>query len=277
MKMLENYNPTISIVTAVKNCEATILKTINSVLEQEIDSIEHIIIEGCSTDNTIAIINQHNYGKLKAISEHDNGIYEAMDKGRSIASGDFLFFLNAGDTFVMPDVLKNVLNQIKLNGKLDEIYYGRTIINSKNKQWYMPPVETNAENISLSRNFYPHHQSIFYPKSFYSTNAYDTRFVFCGDIDFTIRACNTFTANYLDFDTCSVFLGGSSTKKANLNIVLNYYKDEQLLHKKHPNVYTTASQYLLPIKFGIKYLTDITMGSDIKHELLYIAHKLRWM
>ena len=92
MAVLKDF-PLVSIITVVFNGYETIQRTINSVQSQTYKNIEYIVIDGCSTDGTLDILNS-NIGLIdKIVSEKDNGIYDAMNKGIGIANGDYIFFL----------------------------------------------------------------------------------------------------------------------------------------------------------------------------------------
>lgn len=98
----------ITIITVCKNAADTILHTIESVKAQTYKDIEHIFIDGLSTDGTLELLQGQNY-----ISEIDGGIYQAMNKGIRRASGDYILFLNANDKLYDPDTIKNAVNFLK--------------------------------------------------------------------------------------------------------------------------------------------------------------------
>ena len=89
----------VSIITATWNSEKTIKEAINSVNKQNYKNIEHIIIDGKSTDSTMNIVNQHAHSQLINVSEKDKGIYDALNKGISIATGEIIGFLHSDDFF----------------------------------------------------------------------------------------------------------------------------------------------------------------------------------
>lgn len=97
-----------SIVTVCYNSQKTILRTIESVNQQSLSPIEHIFIDGGSSDNTVGLITSSCKNQLKIISEPDNGIYDAMNKGFSLVSGDFVGFLNSDDWLADKDVLRDI-------------------------------------------------------------------------------------------------------------------------------------------------------------------------
>jgi glycosyltransferase involved in cell wall biosynthesis len=93
----------ISIVTVLFNAEKTILDTLSSVRAQSYEDYEHILIDGGSKDRSLAIVDAHRHPKLKVISEPDDGLYDAMNKGVRLATGDLIGFLNADDFFCRTD------------------------------------------------------------------------------------------------------------------------------------------------------------------------------
>ena len=104
----------ISIITVCFNAEDTISDTIQSVLSQDYEDVEYIIVDGKSTDRTLEII-QSKQKKIQLISEKDQGIYDAMNKGINIASGDVIGILNADDVYKNKQVLSEVMNAFKNN------------------------------------------------------------------------------------------------------------------------------------------------------------------
>lgn len=103
--------PKISIITVCYNAAATIESTIRSVISQDYPSIEYIIIDGKSTDGTMTIINRYSDKIDIVISEKDNGIYDAMNKGIDLASGEWITFKNAGDLFLAHDTLTKFFSE----------------------------------------------------------------------------------------------------------------------------------------------------------------------
>jgi glycosyltransferase involved in cell wall biosynthesis len=97
-----------SIVTVVRNNETTIADCISSVAGQSLPPFEHIIIDGKSTDGTLSEIKKHQHSAVKLVSESDKGIYDAMNKGILLATGDIIGILNSDDIYAHSQVLENV-------------------------------------------------------------------------------------------------------------------------------------------------------------------------
>lgn len=111
----------ISVITACYNNADTIGDTLRSVLEQDFPDIEYIIVDGASSDNTMAIVNEFSGRISKIVSEKDGGIYFALNKGIALATGDVIAFLHADDFYAGPQVLSQVMKAFEEN-KTDSVY-----------------------------------------------------------------------------------------------------------------------------------------------------------
>lgn len=116
--MVQNDNIKISVITVCYNAAVYVEKTIQSVLAQTCASMEYIIVDGCSSDGTMDII--HRYGSRihQVLSEPDNGIYQAMNKGVKMAHGEWVIFMNAGDVFCNPQTLNEILPYLQTDASL---------------------------------------------------------------------------------------------------------------------------------------------------------------
>lgn len=110
---MESKMPKITIVTVTFNAIGCLEKTINSIIEQNYSNLEYIIIDGGSIDGTIDIIHKYETKISCWISEPDHGIYDAMNKGIHLASGEWINFMNAGDQFASSDILYKIFNNKK--------------------------------------------------------------------------------------------------------------------------------------------------------------------
>ena len=114
---MENISCKISVITICYNCKADLEGTIKSVLSQTYDNIEYIIVDGGSTDGTSDILKKYQNDISKLISEPDNGIYDALNKGVKAATGDWIICMNAGDIFVSATTLSDIFSQQIPQGK----------------------------------------------------------------------------------------------------------------------------------------------------------------
>src|SRR6201996_5685005 len=115
------FQPKLSIITVVFNNVRDIERTMLSVLNQTYTNVEYIVIDGASNDGTLDIIRKYR-DRVKLVSEKDNGIYDAMNKGLSMATGDYVLFMNSGDEIYAKDTVTKVFK----TAEDADIYYGET-------------------------------------------------------------------------------------------------------------------------------------------------------
>lgn len=185
--------PLVSVVTVVYNCEQFIERTLRSVASQTEKNIEHIIIDGASKDRTLDIVKSS--GVTYWLSEKDNGIYDAMNKGIAKAKGAYLIFLNAGDEFYEPDTIQKVF-QCTENA---DVYYGDTAITNEagevlRSRRLRPPANLHWKDLQMGMIVC--HQSVFVKRII--AVDYQTNYKISADIDWLIRClkqaktiCNT--------------------------------------------------------------------------------------
>ena len=169
-------HPKISIITVCFNAKDCIEETILSVINQSYPNIEYIIIDGGSSDGTVDIINKYNTKITYWISEPDKGIYDAMNKGINIASGKWINFMNAGDTFCETTTVESCINFLRKKECID-VLYGNTILNYKNEKYLSYP-----HNLSLiNRITIFCHQSCFIKNSILKKNLFDIKYKIVAD------------------------------------------------------------------------------------------------
>src|SRR5438046_6501290 len=123
----------VSIITAVYNGESEIVRTLDSVAAQDYRDIEHIIVDGDSRDATIPLVRRHGLRVSQCISERDRGVYDAFNKGLRIATGDVIAFLNAGDTYVDPNVVSRMVGALTSTG-VDAAFADTLIVDRRDEQ-----------------------------------------------------------------------------------------------------------------------------------------------
>ena len=120
--------PKFSIITITYNASSVIRPTLDSVLSQSYHNYEYILVDGGSSDDTVAIAKASGINFAHIVSERDKGIYDAMNKGIALATGDYLCFLNAGDAFYAPDTLQTIVDAIAEEKVLPDVLYGETAV-----------------------------------------------------------------------------------------------------------------------------------------------------
>ncbi|MDE6560090.1 MAG: glycosyltransferase [Muribaculaceae bacterium] len=178
--------PLISVVTITYNASDTLPITMESVKEQTFKDFEHIVIDGASTDDTIAIARKMGTPLLRIVSEPDHGLYDAMNKGIKFSRGRYLLFLNSGDKFHAQDTLQAYAEAIER--KNPDIIYGDTdIVDIEGKR--LGPRHLSAPEIltvdSFSKGMLVCHQAFMVRKDI--APLYDTDYRFSADYDWCIR------------------------------------------------------------------------------------------
>lgn len=203
--------PKLSIITIVYNNVKDIERTMLSVLNQTYGNIEYIVIDGASTDGTLAIIKKYESRLAKLISEKDNGIYDAMNKGLALATGDYVLFMNSGDEIYDQSTVETVF----ATAPNADIYYGETEMYDENWQSLGRRRHQTPETFtwrSFKYGMSISHQAIYIKRSL--TTTYDLSYKYSADIDWIIKIAkkassivNThlYVAKYL--------VGGMSKKK----------------------------------------------------------------
>ncbi len=196
-----------SIVTVVLNDRSGFLKTMNSVKQQTFKAFEWIVVDGGSSDGTIDLIKSADCVS-DWISEHDSGIYDAMNKGIAKSSGDYLVFLNAGDSFSDEKVLDRVDGLISINNNVDIVFGGANLIFPGGKSVYREP-----RNIKryIWHGVPANHQATYFSKKIIQHNHYDSRYKICGDYYLVAKLYTTgVKAIYLNLPLANFEVGGMS-------------------------------------------------------------------
>ena len=179
----------VSVITVCFNSEATIADTIRSVDEQSIADLEHVIVDGGSTDGTLQVVRAHARPARRVVSEPDEGIYEAMNKGLGLASGEIIAFLNSDDVYADTRVLEQVACAFEKDAEC-EIVYGDLVYVRRND--LSKTVRTWRTKEYDSRYFaegrVPPHPAFFAKKGILRrSGGFDTNFRFAADYELMLR------------------------------------------------------------------------------------------
>ena len=177
--------PLLSVITIVYNNVSDIERTLLSVIGQTYPRIEYIVIDGASTDGTMDVINRYKANLAVVVSEKDKGIYDAMNKGLALATGDYVLFMNSGDEIYAPDTVTQVFN----TAAGADIYYGETEMYNQNweslgQRRHQAPEAFNWKSFQYGMNI--SHQAIYIKRSL--CGPYDLQYLYSADIDWIIRA-----------------------------------------------------------------------------------------
>ena len=227
VKRASQDKPLITIVTVVYNGVKYLENTILSIVNQTYNNIEYIIIDGASTDGTVDIIKSYGDKISKFVSEPDEGLYDAMNKGVGLADGEYIAFINADDYYVDGELGK-VIEEL-YEKKPDVLYADLDYIdNERRVKRCWRPGRFRAEN--LSDLWIPPHPTTFMTRElFTSAGGFNLRFRLAADYDLMLRVLSTSKkVHYLDTVLVKMRLGGvsniswSNIYKQNLEIARSY-------------------------------------------------------
>jgi Glycosyltransferases involved in cell wall biogenesis len=187
--------PKITVVTITYNAEAVLQRTLDSVMVQSYPYVEHLIVDGASKDATLTMVEQYREESMEKAASHeivvhsesDNGIYDAMNKGLRWATGDFVVFLNAGDTLPATDTLELVMD--KATDEVGVLYGNTDVVDGEGNFLYhrrlQPPERLTWR--SFRQGMLVCHQAFYARTEVARTQPYDLSYRFSADVDWCIR------------------------------------------------------------------------------------------
>ena len=245
--------PLLSIITINKNDQVGLKKTMESIFNLKFKDFESILIDGNSTDGSVGIIESflkktEYAGKISYwVSEKDNGIYNAMNKGLDHANGKWVCMMNAGDTF-LPNALDNFTELADKNS--DAIFYGaaKRVLNEN----FVDVICTTAEKLESTGLC---HQAVFIPLSLHKKHGvYNEEYKICADYDFLLK-CFLAKENFVFIDRiiCTYDLSGISADSS------KRLKEKKIIQEKHgikQKSFSIKSFIKLFVPFGIIVLKE---------------------
>ena len=242
------FQPKLTVITIVYNNVRDIERTMLSVLNQTYENLEYIIIDGKSTDGTLGQIQKYQDRIATLVSEPDNGIYDAMNKGLSLATGDYVLFMNSGDEIYEPETVARIFD----TAPDADIYYGETEM--FNQQWqsqgqrrHQAPENFNWRSFQYGMSV--SHQAIYIRRSL--AEPFDNRYKLSSDIDWIIKAAkkarkivNThlYVAKYM--------VGGMSKAKHRQSLLERF----EIFTKHYGLVPNILNHAFIALKLGFYYL-----------------------
>jgi glycosyltransferase involved in cell wall biosynthesis len=248
----------ISIITVCYNSEKYIRSAIESVLNQTYGDIEYIVVDGKSTDSTVGIIQSYEplfNGRMKWISEKDNGIYDAMNKGIAMAAGEVVGILNSDDFYASSNVVENVaqcVQQVNANAVYGDLLY----VHAENsdrvlRYWKAGRYKKNA----FLWGWMPPHPTVFVKKEVYKKyGAFNTKFTSAADYEFLLRVIHKeqIKLAYLPEIIVKMRTGGESNRNIKNRIRGNHEDSEAWkVNGLCPYWFT---RYLKPARKIIQYI-----------------------
>jgi glycosyltransferase involved in cell wall biosynthesis len=205
----------ISVITVAKNAAGTIQDTLRSVQAQDYPDVEHLIVDGRSTDATLTVVEKHGRHVARVVSEKDSGVYEAFNRGLKLASGDIIAFLNADDFYDSDQLLSQIAAQFQLHDV--DVLFGdvllvraddtRSIVRYYSSRSFVPA--------RLARGFMPAHPSMFVRRSVYDHfGGFNASYRIAGDFEWVARVFGHSPIRYRHLPKVFVRMreGGLSTR-----------------------------------------------------------------
>lgn len=245
-------NPLISIVTVVYNGQKHIEQTIQSVLGQSYDNIEYIVIDGGSTDNTVEIIKKYEEKIDYWVSEPDSGIYNAMNKGSSLCTGDYVAFLNADDWY-NADTIETVVEKIK-EQDVDYVFGNVDLIrDGKVETVFTPDLQNYKKTMPFG------HPSLFLKRSILLKFGFNEKHKVVADYGLILQLINhKCSYYYVDKSLTNFRLGGISS-------LVDLNKEHLKLYYEHFGLF-----------FALSYFLKYTNNPFIKNTKLLIKWLIRY-
>lgn len=244
----------VSIITPTFNNAETIQDCIQSIYNQSYLKMEHIVVDNCSSDNTLNIIKKHPFSNRTIISEKDNGLYDAINKGITAATGEIIGLLHADDFFVHTQVIENIISLFHsdFQGVYANLYY----VDRKNKQKIIR--KWKAGNYTISSFLYgwmPPHPTCFVTKNVYEKNGlYRTDLGTAADYEWILRNMYKYNVpfSYLDDFIIAMRTGGVSNQSLKNRIDANFNDRKAWeVNQLKPYFFTL---YLKPLRKIVQFL-----------------------
>ena len=253
-----------TVVTITYNAERVLGRTLDSVLAQTYEGVEHLIIDGASTDGTLTMAEAYKRLSDESETEHkviiqsepDHGIYDAMNKGLTQASGDYIVYMNAGDTFAQDDTLEEVVRRCRLGelptAELPGVLYGNTNIVDGEGRFLRPRRLQPPERLtwrSFRQGMLVCHQA-FYARTDIAKNLqFDTRYRFSADVDWCIRVMREAERMSLPLHNIGIVVAnyleeGATTKNHKASL-----RERYLVMQRH---YGVVQTFLLHCWFAVR-------------------------
>ncbi len=246
---------TITIITATYNSAATVRDTFDSLLAQNYRDIEYIVVDGASTDGTVDIIKAYEprfEGRMRWISEADKGIYDAMNKGVAMATGDVIGILNSDDFYTSNDVLQTVVDTFQQGDAIDAVYGDVHYVSPNDLRRCVRYYSSKPFRRAWMRmGFMPAHPSFYCKRSIYEQyGAFDLTFKVAADFENLLRLIylSKIRMQYIEKDFVTMRTGGASTSGIHSHWQIT--KDHLKALKKN-HIYSNV------LLLGIRYLYKV--------------------
>lgn len=262
----------VSVITVAYNSQRTIRDTIDSVVQQTYSSIEYIVIDGASTDETANIVRSYGNKISVFISEPDKGLYDAINKGIRCATGDIVGILNSDDFFASAQIIDTIVKTFYNNENVDAVFADVAYVKANKTDKVVRLYSSKKFDISrFSRGYMPAHPSLYAKRELYTHfGLYKADYKIAADFEMMIRLFYTNKIKYVYVPMIFVFMrmGGISNKNISSVYLLN---KETLRACRENKIQTSIAK--LTLKYFTKIFEYILPENRIKQKSVKSANK----
>jgi len=245
-----SFQPLLSVITVVYNNARDIERTLQSVINQSYPHIEYIIVDGGSYDGTVELIQQYQERITRFVSEPDRGIYDAMNKGLAMATGDYVLFMNSGDEIYDNSTVEAVF----ASGEEADIYYGETEMfdehwKSLGQRRHKAPDKFTWRSFKYGMSI--SHQAIYIRRSL--TEPYDEHYKLSADIDWILKAARKARKIVNTRRYVAKYLVGGMSKQRHLESLKERF---QIFNEYYGIAYNIFNHVIIAVRLGWFYLRN---------------------
>lgn len=257
-----------TIITVCKNNLQELIQTYSSIISQDSSDFEWIVIDGDSTDGTKNWLQANSLTKSWK-SEPDKGIYDAMNKGVELASGDYLIFMNSGDEFADEHVLSKISDIVNVSDTAPALLFGDSIdVNENGKEYYRKAKRQS----SIKFGMITQHQAMFFHKPQITKKAYPEAYKLSADYALISKIIKSNSENSIvkvDFPLCKFKMGGTNESKR-----FSAIKEDYRIRKEILKLSTLESSILYFLHFNHGIVKKLFKGSRfIRHKNLIVTEQ----
>lgn len=263
----------ISVITVTYNSADTVRDTIDSVLGQDYPFVEYIVVDGNSSDGTVEIVKSYGDRISKFISEPDRGIYDALNKGISMATGDVIGFMHSDDTFTGSDVLKTVAEAFE-TGNTDSVYGDLVYVNKQDpwkviRHWRSGSITRQK----VERGWMPPHPTFYVRSEIYRNHGgFNTDYRISADYDFMVRMLHkkNISTCYIPMIMVKMRVGGKSNRSLS-NIIKKVKEDVTVMKSNGLNFWVSI------LYKNLSKINQFIPSRDIRNQVTYHNNKYEYL
>jgi len=237
-------SPKVSVITVCLNSMVFLEAAIKSLLAQTYPNIEYLIIDGGSVDGSVEIFNKYKNRIDRILIEKDNGVFDAMNKGIRLSSGEIIYFLNSDDRFYDNEVVKEVVAAFKGNKEADFIYGNIAVYDPIRERTYIEKYPSRVSKCLFIRKTIGHPATFFRVSCFKRTGYFNDGYKIASDYEWYLRALylNKLKAFHIEKKISVFRLGGMSTSRKDRDL---YFSERRAIQRQYFNAFELICSSIL--------------------------------